>query len=37
MAHIDSDFGIILYFSIYNNTNLAIHYHKFIGLILVKN
>jgi len=37
MAHINSDFSIVLYFSMYNNINLAIYYHKFIGLILVKN
>ena len=35
-TNIDSDFIITYYFTIYSN-NMAIHYHKFIGLILVKN
>ena len=35
-TNIDSDFIITYYFTIYSN-NMAIHYHKFIGLILVNN
>ena len=34
---IDSGFSTTYCFTIYSNTNMASHYYKFIGLILVKN
>ena len=36
MANFDSGFNAAYYLAIYSSVNMAVHYHKFVGLILEK-
>ncbi|WCB31947.1 hypothetical protein PGW91_08435 [Fusobacterium nucleatum] len=36
MADFDSGFNAAYYLAIYSSVNMAVHYHKFVGLILEK-